>query len=90
MNDYSLLTIIADGVTGHKPKDKWIKEEELAVTCNYWALNAIYMELPCLSFKELLHALLQKKLEISCRLCMKGLTLSNNRNFRSCIQPLKP
>ena len=62
MNDYSLLTITGDGVTGPKPKDKWIKEDELAATCNYWALNAIYMELLGLSFKELLHALLKRSL----------------------------
>ena len=42
VNGYSSPTVTIDGGTASKSEDQRTKDEELAATCNYRALNAIY------------------------------------------------
>ena len=42
VNGCTLPTVVANGVTVVKPKEQWTKKEELVVTYNSRAINAIY------------------------------------------------
>eukprot|EP00268_Persea_americana_P010440 TRINITY_DN14247_c1_g1_i3.p1 TRINITY_DN14247_c1_g1~~TRINITY_DN14247_c1_g1_i3.p1 ORF type:complete len:222 (-),score=14.17 TRINITY_DN14247_c1_g1_i3:2719-3384(-) len=90
VNGYSLPIVTANGITGSKSEEHWTKDKELTVTYNSRALNAIYNGVSMSEFRRISTCTTAKEAWHILQMCMKGLTLSNSKDFRSYKLFLKP